>query len=196
VVDLVRTKYRGKIGTIIDAGANIGLATLHFKKNFAEAHVISLEPDQSNYGLLKKNIEANKLTRVTPLQAGLWKSRKNLRVVKDVGDGREWSFAVEESTVQDNDTVAGYGILDLVNENRWATIDILKIDIEGAERVIFEDDKAVREFLSRTRFLAMEIHDQFVSRTAIQEQLRANHFEFFDSGELTIAVNKKLVNQQ
>jgi hypothetical protein len=47
--------------------------------------------------------------------------------------------------------------------------------------------------LARTRFLAIEIHDQFVSRAGVYAQLRANGFEYFDSGELTIAFNAALV---
>jgi FkbM family methyltransferase len=190
---LVRHKYPGKIDTIIDAGANIGLATLHLKRNFPEARIISLEPDQGNYQMLLKNIAANQLTKVVPLKAGLWRSRKHLKVVYDTGDGREWSFSVEETAVEAEDTVAGYGISDLMHDNGWEYIDILKIDIEGAERFVFEEDGAVRSFLARTRFLAIEIHDQFVSRAGVYAQLRANGFEYFDSGELTIAFNAALV---
>jgi len=189
---LVRQKYREEVRTVIDAGANIGLATLHLKRNFPEAHVIALEPDEGNYQMLLKNIAANKLTKVVPLKAGLWRSRKHLRVVHDTGDGREWAFSVEETAVQASDTVAGYGIADLMQDNGWEFIDILKIDIEGAERFVFEEDGAVRAFLSRTRFLAIEIHDQFVSRAGVYAQLRANGFEYFDSGELTIAFNAAL----
>lgn len=190
---LVRQKYPGEIRTIIDAGANIGLATLHLKRNFPRARIISLEPDEGNYQVLLKNIAANKLTEITPLKAGLWHSRKHLRVVHDTGDGREWSFSVEETAVQANDTIAGYGIADLMHDHGWEFIDILKIDIEGAERFVFEQDSAVRAFLARTRFLAIEIHDQFASRTAIYGQLAANGFEYFNSGELTIAFNAALV---
>jgi FkbM family methyltransferase len=192
VSDLIKKMQGKSIRTIIDGGANIGLATLHFKKNFPAAHVIALEPDESNYKMFIKNIHCNELKGITPLKAGLWKSRKQLRVIRNIGDGREWAFGVEETQVEDKDTVTGYGIMDLVNDNGWDTIDLLKIDIEGSERFLFEEDRAVSEFLSRTRFLAIEIHDQFVSRTKIINLLEANNFTHFQSGELTIAFNKSL----
>lgn len=43
-----------KVRTILDAGANIGLATIYFAKHFPEAKITSIEPETSNFILLKK----------------------------------------------------------------------------------------------------------------------------------------------
>ena len=42
---------------ILDLGANIGLMTLYFAKNWSKAHIIAVEPDERNFRLLKANIE-------------------------------------------------------------------------------------------------------------------------------------------
>src|SRR5579883_1485462 len=40
---------------IVDAGANIGAASLYFATRFPEATILALEPEQSNFQLLRKN---------------------------------------------------------------------------------------------------------------------------------------------
>ena len=71
--------------------------------------------------------------------------------------------------------------------------DILKIDIEGAERFIF-DDRASQDFLDKTRVLVIEIHDEFNIRSSIYKELRKRGFSIVEQGELTLGVNTKLMN--
>ncbi len=40
---------------IVDAGANIGLASLFFAQRFPSAKIFALEPDHSNFEMLMKN---------------------------------------------------------------------------------------------------------------------------------------------
>jgi len=42
---------------IIDAGANIGLASIYYSIKYPEAKIIAIEPELSNYELLKNNIK-------------------------------------------------------------------------------------------------------------------------------------------
>src|ERR1017187_9470955 len=46
---------------IIDAGANIGFSVLYFLIYFPNAKVICIEPEESNFNLLLKNLELNKI---------------------------------------------------------------------------------------------------------------------------------------
>jgi len=41
---------------IIDAGANIGLAAIYFANRYPNAKIIALEPEQSNFRILKENV--------------------------------------------------------------------------------------------------------------------------------------------
>lgn len=54
---------------IVDAGANIGLASIYFANNYPEAKIIAIEPEQSNFELLKKNVAP--YPNIIPLQAAL-----------------------------------------------------------------------------------------------------------------------------
>jgi hypothetical protein len=41
---------------IIDAGANVGLASILFASRYPSARIIAIEPEQSNFDLLKENV--------------------------------------------------------------------------------------------------------------------------------------------
>lgn len=175
---------------IIDAGANVGYTTLYLKNAFPNAHIVSLEPEDSNFRQLRRNISINQLANVTAVQAGLWKREAHLQVSNDFRDHREWSFHVEE--VDFPSGLKGYSVLDIMQQQNWAEVDLLKIDIEGSERYIFENVDLAREALKSTRLVSIEIHDEFKVRPQIYEFLKQNHFDFFEEGETTIGRNTLL----
>jgi tRNA G46 methylase TrmB len=41
---------------IVDAGANIGLASIYFANKYPDAKIIAIEPEQSNFELFKENV--------------------------------------------------------------------------------------------------------------------------------------------
>jgi len=55
---------------IIDGGANIGLFSVLFANRFPQAKILSIEPEESNFLMVKKNIAA--YPQIVPIQAGLW----------------------------------------------------------------------------------------------------------------------------
>jgi FkbM family methyltransferase len=172
---------------IIDAGGNVGYTSLFLKEKFPNSKIIVLEPEISNFLTMEHNFKINKMRDIIPLCAGLWKHQCFLEVYKDFGDGREWSYYVKEVAYPTE--LRGYGILDLMKMYNWENIDLLKIDIEGTERYLFEDELKASKFLSKTKFIAIEIHDEFANRKKIYSNLSKNNFKYFESGELTIANN-------
>ena len=55
-------------------------------------------------------------------------------------------------------------------------IDLLKIDIEGAEQQIFNDEPHLAQFLPSVRFLILEVHDEFIDSQNICNILSGFHF--------------------
>ena len=68
----------------------------------------------------------------------------------------------------------------------------MKIDIEGAERFIFDNNNDL-SFLKKTKIIAIEIHDEYNIREEIISILKENQFLLLESGELTIGINKSLL---
>src|ERR1700730_7986688 len=71
----IRSRYadilsNGQRPIIIDAGANIGLATLWFKAQYPKATVIAIEPDTENFAVLKENVIADDTTLLVDAAVG------------------------------------------------------------------------------------------------------------------------------
>lgn len=142
--------------TIIDGGANIGLTSLFFINQYPDSQIIAIEPATDNYGILKENVSP--YLNVIPIQSAIWSGKTNLKVI-DNGRGAN-GYTVEEAKEVDKDTFTAIGIVDIMKKQNWERIDILKLDIEGSEKQVFEKD--YEYWLPRTKVLIVETHDRFV----------------------------------
>ena len=77
--------------SIVDAGANIGLASLFFAHSFPHAKIIALEVEESNFELLRMNTK--QYPNITCLRKALWSSPKRLRIVNPKDE--PWAFRGE-----------------------------------------------------------------------------------------------------
>lgn len=177
---------------IIDAGGNIGLTSIFFNKHFPFSKFGIIEPDIENLKILERNIRQNNFASCAVIPGGLWNKDCYLKTGRDFRDGNDWSVSVEESETATG--LKGFSISSLMKLLDFDCIDILKIDIEGSEKHLFKDDVAASEFLLKTKYLAIEIHDEMNCREHINALLTVNNFEFFFQDGLTIGVNRKLVN--
>jgi len=139
---------------IIDAGSNIGLAAIYFANRFPNATIVSVEPESKNFDLLKANTVHYE--KIKPVQSGLWSHQTFLKV-RDIGLGN-WGFVVEEHATPDTETFEAISISDILKRFDKTEIDILKLDVEGAEKEIFT--RGYQDWLPKTRILIIELHDR------------------------------------
>lgn len=143
---------------IVDAGANIGLASIYFANRYPTATIISIEPEEENFTLLKGNVKPYR--NIIPLQAALWKSNGTIDLV-DPGVGA-WGFMTQEidsvgkTSGKFCHTVKAITLSKILDDYQFDKIDILKIDIEGAEKEVFEDTTA---WIAKVRALIIELHE-------------------------------------
>lgn len=141
--------------TILDAGSNVGYAALWFARQFPEAQIVSLEPETTNFNMLKKNTAA--YTNIHPIKAGLWGKSCYLKIVPThMGN---WGFRTEEVETESTDTIKALSIREIMQAHNWQTIDVLKMDIEGAEKNVFASDS--REWLPKVKMIFLELHDGY-----------------------------------
>jgi FkbM family methyltransferase len=138
---------------IIDAGANIGLASLYFANEFPQAKVIAVELESSNYELLVRNCHG--MANVTPLHAAVWSKETSLRIANPGAE--KWGFSVESST-NGSSAVKALTIPQILSQSGHETIDILKLDVEGAELELFSE--GCEEWLPKVRMIIIELHDR------------------------------------
>lgn len=174
---------------ILDLGANIGLTTLYFKKFFPNAEVICLEPDRKNFAQLSLNTAT--LAKVTLINAAVWNKCAPLIEDNAFRGGDDWSKSYKEENKDITSTqIEGITIHNILKQHNKNHIDVLKIDIEGAERFIFNESSSDLSFLTVTRVIALEIHDEFNIRETINQILKNYGFILFEAGELTIGIKK------
>ncbi len=189
--EIQKRNREADIRFIIDAGANVGYTSVLLKQAFPAALLLAIEPDGGNAKQIRKNLTINKIENSEVLQAGLWSEECWLQLKKERGDGREWAYHVTPSLLPTE--LKAYSLSQLLQQHGFTTIDILKIDIEGSEAVLFNDELNMMEILKHTRFLAIEIHDEQANRQHIYTVLKNSNFSFFEQGELTIATNLSLL---
>jgi FkbM family methyltransferase len=136
---------------IIDCGANIGISVLRYKQLFPQARILAFEPDPQAYDLLERNIKSNKIDNVKTIQAAVWSAEGTMPFYTEPGQG---SHLVEIRSYRkgmpqiDVNTIA---LVDYLDEE----IDLLKIDIEGAELEVLKH--SVNE-LGMVKNLIVEVH--------------------------------------
>lgn len=173
---------------MIDLGGNIGLASLHFLSHFPDTKITLLEPNKENIEMCKINLAS--FPNVELLHNAIYK--KEVRLYEDYSFrlGMHSSFRYTEDK-NNNPSIDALDISSLILKNK--IVDFLKIDIEGAEKEIFETD--VQSWLPKVKIIAVEIHDDIVLRSPIQLLLRKNGFILTKYGEYTIGINKSHFNK-
>jgi FkbM family methyltransferase len=174
--------------TIIDAGANIGLTAIYLANRFPAATIVSIEPDKDNFALLKANTQAYK--NIALMNCGLWSHEAYLQVI-DEGKGNN-AFTVKEIESDNGEAIKAIAINSIMQVYSWKTVDVLKIDIEGAEKIVFE--KNYENWLPKIKVLIIELHDRMVpgSSHAVFKALNNYNFSFDIKGENIVFTNKDL----
>lgn len=176
---------------LFDCGANVGYTSLYLSSFFNFQKIIAVEPNSETFEILSYNLKAlNSGSSVVLEKKGVWSTTTFLSVNKEFRDGRAWSYSLQED--KEKGTIPVVSLNDLIDQNRIDKIDILKIDIEGSEANIFSDEVNVKKVLAKTKYIAIEIHDEFDCRSQIERVLEECGFNCFKSGELTIGSNKNL----
>ncbi len=141
---------------IIDAGANIGAVSVFFARRYPQARILAIEPERRNYEMLVRNVKD--WPRVVPVQAALWGSRAVMPLVNP--HRGHWSYTITETKGRQellgqdteclplDDLMARHGITD---------IDLLKMDIEGAEIEVLA---ASDSWIGHVGVLCVELHEE------------------------------------
>lgn len=158
--------------TIVDAGANTGLATVFFRTKYKDAKIVTIEIEKSNVEMIKKNT-AN-LPNIQIVEAALFNKNAFFKIIDPYNATNSFQITeVAENEPYDIKSVTLDGIL---LDNNWDTIDILKVDIEGAEKQLFESN--FENWLPKTKVIMIETHDRMFPKCSFTVMNTINKYNF------------------
>jgi FkbM family methyltransferase len=137
---------------ILDCGANIGLASLFFKRLYPSARITAYEADPALHSLLRSNLDTNRAADVATVHAAVWTTNGELTFNCEGSDAGMIAGLPSALEGQPR-TVESIRLRDVLERE---AVDLLKLDIEGAEGRILED---CAEVLGQVRALVMEVHE-------------------------------------
>jgi len=141
---------------IVDGGANAGYSSLWFANKFPNAKILAIEPEKKNFQVLQRNIVKKK--NISAIEAGIWGDNSEL-AIQDPECG-EWCFVTREAHSDDTKKIPSITIDKILRDSNFSKIDILKLDIEGAEENVFSSN--YKDWLNRVDVIILELHDRYV----------------------------------
>lgn len=121
---------------ILDCGSNIGISILFFKCLYPKCRIISFEPDKNTFSLLKKNIQFNNLQDVVLHNNAISNTEGIVNFYYDPNNpGDENMSIIKDRLFDEVEEVQSVLLSDYINNQ----IDFMKMDIEGAETMVFEE---------------------------------------------------------
>jgi FkbM family methyltransferase len=170
---------------IVDGGANIGMSSIYFANRYPEAKIIAVEAEASNFAVLLRNVRS--YPTIVPVHAALWNRDGQIVVsAPDPATGAygEWGFVTHEEGV--GDQVRAVTMETLMRELGISSIDLVKLDIEGAEQEVFENTR----WLKGVGCLMIELHDKIRSGCTNAVEPAMAMYTRMQRGETTLYVRK------
>lgn len=135
---------------IIDCGANIGLSTYYFIRQFPNSKIIAFEPDKEIFKLLENNVKSfPNHQNIEIHNTAVWTEDTQLKFYSE--GSLAGSLSLDVAKKNNYDTVEAVDLKKYLQNE----VDFLKIDIEGAENTLIFD---IKNSLKNVKLLFLEYH--------------------------------------
>jgi FkbM family methyltransferase len=158
---------------ILDAGANIGLSAIYFKKLHPLSEVVAFEADPKIFEFITHNLNNNGFDDVKVINKALYS--KNDSFINFSSEGADAGSLTSSHSDLNLIKVETTKLSDYICK----PVDFLKIDIEGAETIVIEE---IKEKLHLVNKIFIEYHS-FIGETQhlhqILETLNQANFRYY-----------------
>ena len=153
VKDTCMYEYLPHAGDVVlDIGAGTGWQTLCFSRMVGgSGRVISVEAHPKTFGCLNRMCELNKLLNVSPIHCAVAAGGGNVLISDDEKHAQNSILNVKRGV-----SVPSATLDELFRSLRLSRIDLLKMNIEGAERIVLRE---MTEMIRRTCHVCIACHD-------------------------------------
>jgi FkbM family methyltransferase len=155
-----------KVGeTAIDIGAHIGHHTVTMRNCVGDSgNVLVFEPHPQNSQYLRKTINRNGWTNVNLYEKALSDEEATYTLAESTNNTGNSSIMNSSGNSYEIDSIR---FSDLYDELELGTIDLIKIDIEGAEINVIRDMAGT--VLKHVNVMLLEVHTQYLSKSELNE---------------------------
>lgn len=163
--------------TILDLGANIGMASLWFQERYHPHQLLAVECDPDNAAVARLNFLDNQLPgEVLEAAAGatsgeVFFQRNSLSNLGTITPSKPCATSTPNLL-----KVPMFSMSDLIDRFDGQSVDLIKMDIEGAEGAILSADI---DWINQTRALIIEWHDDRVDSTPLIEKIIQHGFKHY-----------------
>lgn len=155
---------------IVDAGANIGIASTWFLLLHPDARIIAVEPVSENLALLRANLGAD--AGVTVVKAALGEREGMVAMV--MADSPAEHVMAARGPDEAGEPVSCRRLDALMAEHRMPRIDLLKLDVEGSELAVLQ---GLGARIGDVGAIVAEVHERLVDSGAFYHFLEQSGFE-------------------
>jgi FkbM family methyltransferase len=168
--------------TVIDLGANIGLATLYFSGMYPEAKLFSVEAEASNFSLLQENLSGLiHAKRCEAVLAAVWHEDGVVFQTLSIPERHNANQFGERGDI--SRSVEAISMATVLDRSGFEEVDLLKVDIEGGETELFKGDLS---WLDRVKAIAIEFHGDSRSEMRFDELMRGR--TIIEAGHTVLAI--------
>lgn len=146
-------QFCGGVANIVDLGAHVGLVSLFYLQYFPRAQIVCVEGNPVNRRLLRRNLLA--FQDQVHIVEGAVSSTPGV-VLFDSAD-RSWEGHMSQDARHGQPTVS-YGMHEILAMCGLPTVNLLKIDIEGAESEVLSTRN---EWLRSVDLIIIELHGEY-----------------------------------
>lgn len=168
---------------IVDMGANIGLSVLFFLKYYPQAKIEAFEADKKIYDILISNIPSN--DNISLVNQAVWNENMILNFFSEGGDGGR----IQSENLHKKDTNIKVKTIDALDiMEKYSSIDFLKIDIEGAEKVVLP---RIKKSLYKVDNIFLEYHCEKNKKQCLRELI-----DILEDADFRIMIQSEFVSSR
>ncbi len=154
--------------TIVDLGANIGLTARWLLSEFPGSHLVAVEPEPSNVAVLERNLKGLPSASVVQGCIAPHDGEQYLQLAQQA-DSHRVANGPGEGTLR----VAAVSMPTLLSRTGMDRVDLLKMDIEGAEGALLEN---CGEWIGRVKCIIIELHQKELPIAELERRMASHGF--------------------
>lgn len=153
--------------TIIDLGGHVGFTSIYYSIQYPNAKIFSVEASSENFNILQSNVR--QFENIIPINKAIYPIDGEV-----LFDESGYSYNTKISNV--GKPIESVSVITLMETYGLNNIDLIKIDIEGAESELL---KTNTEWLYKTDNIIIELHSPY-SLSDLEKDLEPYGFKITD----------------